>query len=244
MALMRLQKFLSQAGFCSRRKGEKFIKDGAVRVNGKIVAELGAKVDPDIDRVEVSGKAVEIKQDFVYIALNKPKGYVTSCSQPGDKIVTELINVKERIYPVGRLDKDSSGLLVLTNDGRLHHRLLHPSFDHEKEYEVSVATPISNSALKKMGTGMSLMGTRTRPAEIKRLSSKFFRIVMKEGKNRQIRRMVKKVGNRVTKLKRIRVSSIKLNRLARGEWRYLTEKEKRKLFQNAFNSRPVKSGIT
>ena len=223
---MRLQKFLSMAGVCSRRHGEKYITDGAVKVNGKVVTELGTKIDPKKDRVEVKGKHIEFKQDLVYIALNKPRGYVTSCKQPGDKIVLDLLDISMRVYPIGRLDKDSTGLLLLTNDGGLHHRLSHPSFDHEKEYEVTVANPMTDRALMKIEQGMPIMGTKTRPAETKRISPKRFRIVLKEGKNRQIRRMVEKTGNRVTRLNRIRVANIRLGKLARGTWRHLTEKEK------------------
>jgi len=214
------------AGVCSRRHGEKYITNGDVKVNGKVVTQLGTKIDPKKDRVEVKGKYIEFKQDLVYIALNKPKGYVTSCSQPGDKIVLDLLDISRRIYPIGRLDKDSTGLLLVTNDGGLHHRLSHPSFDHEKEYEVTVANPMTDEALMKMEQGMPIMGTKTRPAETKRISPKQFRIVLKEGKNRQIRRMVGKMGNYVTQLKRIRIANIRLGRLAAGNWRYLTEKEK------------------
>lgn len=226
MALMRLQKFLSMAGVCSRRHGEKHITNGDVKVNSKVVTQLGTKIDPKKDRVEVKGKYIEFKQDLVYIALNKPRGYVTSCKQPGDKIVLDLLDISRRIYPVGRLDKDSTGLLLLTNDGWLHHRLSHPSFDHEKEYEVTVTNPMTDRALMKIEQGMPIMGTKTRPAETKRISAKRFRIVLKEGKNRQIRRMVEKIGNRVSRLNRIRVANIKLGKLARGTWRHLTEKEK------------------
>jgi 23S rRNA pseudouridine2605 synthase/23S rRNA pseudouridine2604 synthase len=231
MALMRLQKFFSMAGVCSRRHGEKYITNGDVKVNGKVVTQLGTKIDPKKDRVEVKGKYIEFKQDLVYIALNKPKGYVTSCSQPGDKIVLDLLDISRRIYPIGRLDKDSTGLLLVTNDGGLHHRLSHPSFDHEKEYEVTVANPMTDEALMKMEQGMPIMGTKTRPAETKRISPKQFRIVLKEGKNRQIRRMVGKTGNHVTRLKRIRIANIRLGRLAAGNWRYLTEKEKNALLK-------------
>ena len=222
---MRLQKFLSKAGICSRRKGEEYIKAGLVRVNNTIVTELGTKIDPVNDRVEFKGKVVTPEDDLLYIALNKPIGYVTSCSQPGEKIVLDLIDIVQRIYPIGRLDKDSTGLLILTNDGDLHHRLLHPSFDHEKEYDVTVSNPITDGALQNIAGGMPMMGTRTRPAEIIRLSSRRFRIVLKEGKNRQIRRMVRKVGNHVTQLKRLRISNIELEKLKKGTWRYLTEKE-------------------
>jgi len=237
--MMRLQKFLSSAGFCSRRKAEEYIKDGHVKVNGEVVSVLGTKIEPAIDLVEVKGKRIEAKHDLIYIALNKPLCYVTSCSQKGDKIVLDLINIQDRIYPIGRLDKDSTGLLLLTNDGELHHRLSHPSFDHEKEYEVAVVKPISDGALRKMVKGMPMMGTKTRPADVKRISSRVFYIVLKEGKNKQIRRMVRKMGNQVVKLKRIRISNIKLGNLTEGSWRYLTEKEKQELlkpFQNISDS--------
>ncbi len=229
MAMMRLQKFLSEAGICSRRKGEAYIREGRVRVNSMIVTELGTKVDPGKDRVEFDGKGVAIESESIYIVLNKPKGYVTSCSHPGEKIVLDLIDIPQRVYPIGRLDKDSTGLLILTNDGSLHHRLSHPSFDHEKEYDVTVSKPITDGSLRKIAQGLPMMGTKTRPAKIRRMSSKSFRIILKEGRNRQIRRMVGQVGNRVTKLRRIRVSKIKLGGLAEGAWRNLTEKEKQEL---------------
>ncbi len=222
---VRLQKFLSNAGFCSRREGERQITAGRVRVNGVVVRELGSKVDPEKDRVAVGRKWVVPEKQTVLIALNKPRGYVTSCRQPGDRIVMDLIDLKRRVYPVGRLDKDSTGLLILTNDGDLHHRLSHPSFDHEKEYEVTVDGPISAAALSKLRGGVSLKGVRTRPADVSRRSRRRFRIVLKEGKNRQIRRMVRKVGSRVVKLKRIRVANIGLGKLPEGEWRMLTEPE-------------------
>ena len=226
MSEMRLQKFLSSAGVCSRRKGEELIVAGKVAVNGKTIFVLGTKIDPEQDQVEVEGKVIKPSQALIYIALNKPVDYVTSCSHPGEKVVVDLVDIAERIYPVGRLDKDSTGLLLLTNDGRIHHRLSHPSFDHEKEYDVTVARPISDGALKKMRDGLPLMGTRTRPARISRLSARRFRIVLQEGKNRQIRRMVRKVGNEVTRLQRKRFAGIKLGNLAPGKWRYLTAKEK------------------
>ncbi|UCF94216.1 MAG: rRNA pseudouridine synthase, partial [Desulfobacterales bacterium] len=138
----------------------------------------------------------------------------------------DLLNIAERVYPVGRLDKDTTGLLILTNDGRIHHQLSHPSFDHEKEYEVKVARPIPQGALLKMAKGLPLMDTKTRPATIQRISATRFRIVLKEGKNRQIRRMVRKVGNQVVELKRIRIADIKLGKLPLGGWRYLTAREK------------------
>ncbi len=229
MPEIRLQKFLSQAGVCSRRQGEEYILSGQVSVNGKIVSELGTKIDPDRDQVKFRGKSVTAAEEMIYIALNKPPGYVTSCEQPGDKTVMQLVDIPERVYPVGRLDKDSVGLLLLTNDGRLHHRLSHPSFDHEKEYEVTVASPIPDTALARIAKGINIMGVKTRPAEVRRISPTSFRIVLKEGKNRQIRRMMEKVGNSVRTLKRIRISNIRLARLPEGTWRYLTEKEKEHL---------------
>ncbi len=231
MPSVRLQKFLSAAGVCSRRQGEDYIRAGRVGVNGQIVTVLGTKIEPDQDRVEVDGRLVAVSAERIYVALNKPKGYVTSCRHPGQKVVLELIDLPERIYPIGRLDKDSIGLLLMTNDGRLHHRLAHPSFDHEKEYEVNVDRPIADGALRHLARGMPLMGTKTRPAGVRRLSARRFGIVLQEGRNRQIRRMVRKVGHRVVQLKRIRVAHIRLGDLPSGAWRHLTAAEKEKLLK-------------
>ena len=169
--LIRLQKYLSQAGICSRREGERLILDRRVAINGTVVAELGARVDSETDRVTVDGKPVGGAEELVYILLNKPPGYVSSCSHRNEKIVLDLIDIDRRVYPVGRLDKASEGLLLLTNDGRLHLRLSHPSFDHEKEYEVAIARPISDDELRSMGAGVMIAGRLTRPARVKRLSS-------------------------------------------------------------------------
>lgn len=226
MTEMRLQKYLSGAGICSRRKGEEYIKAGWVKVNGKVVTTLGVKVDPQLDTVEVDRDAVRSDSAPIYIALNKPRGYVSSCRQQNEQTVMDLVGISDRVYPIGRLDKDSTGLLLLTNDGQLHHRLTHPSFNHEKEYEVTVAKPLPEGALRKLAKGLPMMGTRTRPARVDRISARRFRIVLREGKNRQIRRMVRKVGNRVTSLKRIRIARIKLGNLPSGGWRHLTKSEK------------------
>jgi len=231
MTEMRLQKFLSGAGICSRRKGEEYIKAGWVKVNGKIVTELGVKVDPERDTVVVDSDAIRSDTTPIYIALNKPRGYVSSCHQQNEKIVLDLLDISERVYPVGRLDKDSTGLLLLTNDGLLHHRLSHPSFNHEKEYEITVDRPLPEGALRKLAKGLPMMGTRTRPARVRRISARRFRIVLKEGKNRQIRRMVRKVGNQVAHLKRIRIANLKLGNLPSGSWRHLTQKEKENLLK-------------
>lgn len=226
---MRLQKFLSAAGVCSRRRGEALMAAGRVRVNGRTVTVLGTKIDPAADRVEVDGRPVADPSRLVYLALNKPEGVVTSCEQADATVVTDLIDIAERVYPVGRLDKDSTGLVLLTNDGALHHRLLHPSFDHEKEYDVTVARPIPEGALRRLAAGMPLMGTRTRPARVTRISASRFRIVLQEGKNRQIRRMVRKVANQVLHLHRVRVANITLGELKPGAWRHLTPAEVKRL---------------
>ncbi len=225
MVLMRLQKFLSSAGVCSRRQGEALMAAGRVRVNGQVVTVLGTKIDPDSDRVEVDDRPVVDQARLLYLALNKPEGVVTSCEQEGTPVVLDLIDLDVRVYPIGRLDKDSTGLVLLTNDGPLHHRLLHPSFDHEKEYDVTVARPIPDGALRRLAQGMPLMGTRTRPARVTRLSASRFRIVLQEGKNRQIRRMVRKVEHKVLRLHRVRVANVRLGDLKPGQWRHLTPEE-------------------
>lgn len=239
-AEIRLQKFLSQAGVCSRRAGETHILKGDVRVNGALVRELGTKVDPGTDQVTFKGKVVEPGTQRVYLILNKPTGYVTSCKQPHEKVVLDLIDLPQRLYPVGRLDKDSEGLLLLTNDGRLHHRLLHPSFDHEKQYLVTVADPIAPHILRRLAGGIELDGRRTRPAVVRAVTRKKFRITLKEGRNRQIRRMVGHVGHRVVRLKRIRLAHLRLGELAPGAWRYLTPAERKQLLQIAQGERGLK----
>jgi 23S rRNA pseudouridine2605 synthase/23S rRNA pseudouridine2604 synthase len=229
MDLMRLQKFLSTAGVCSRRKGEEYIQKGFVSVNDKVADQPGIKIDPSKDCVKFNGKVVNIENKLIYIALNKPSGYITSCKHNNEKIVMDLLDIDERVYPVGRLDKKSDGLLLLTNDGTLHHRLSHPSFDHEKQYRVSTLKEIDAQSLKKMAEGILLDDKITRPARVKRVSGNSFEIVLKEGRNRQIRRMVDTFDNRVLELTRLRISNIKLGDLKKGHFRYLSEKEIAKL---------------
>jgi pseudouridine synthase len=229
MPLMRLQKWLSLAGACSRRQGENFIQAGRVRVNSEVVTTLGTKIDPEQDRVELDGKPLQIKPQKLYVALHKPKGIITSARHGDKKVVVDLIDLPHRLYPIGRLDKDSTGLLLMTNDGRLHHHLAHPSFDHEKEYEVTVDRPIADRALRLFAEGLIILGSKTRPALVKRLSDRQFSIVLQEGRNRQIRRMVQQVGHRVVSLKRIRVANIRLGSLPPGAWRHLSAAETRKL---------------
>jgi len=222
---MRLQKFIAHAGICSRRKAEDFIAQGKVSVNGQVVETPGTKINPDHDDIRVCGKKISRTTKHIYIALNKPRGVVTSCKHPGEKIVTDLVNLSERLFPVGRLDKDSTGLLLLTNDGSLHHRVSHPSFDHEKEYIVSVHAAISDYALKQMANGIILDGEKTRPAVVQRRGAKKFHIVLKQGRNRQIRRMLESLDYRVHMLHRIRIGMISIKNLKKGEWRYLSKKE-------------------
>ncbi|ABW65868.1 pseudouridine synthase [Desulfosudis oleivorans] len=226
---IRLQKFLSGAGVCSRRRAEVYIAEGRVAVNGQVVTELGTKVDPESDDVMFDGHRVTLAESHVYIALNKPPGYVTSCLQKQETTVMELVAVDQRVFPVGRLDKPSCGLLLMTSDGGLHQRLSHPSFDHEKEYDVACDRPVSDADLDAMRRGMVITGRKTRPAKVKRLSDRRFLIILQEGRNRQIRRMAEMLGNRVVLLRRIRIAHIHLGDLAEGRWRYLTEEEKKAL---------------
>ena len=240
--LERLQKILSARGICSRRKAEEYIKAGLVRVNGK-VATLGQKADPEKDSVEVEGKVIQERAELLYYLMQKPVSVETSnvlsrkpenhqTSKPiltvRDLLPTEL---RGKVFPVGRLDKDSSGLLLFTNDGALAYRLTHPKFDHEKEYEVALERPIPNGALRKLAEGLKIFGEKTKPASIKRLSGTRFRIALTEGKNRQIRRMCQKVGSPVRKLRRVRIVTLEDENLKDGEVRMLTMKEKEELLR-------------
>ena len=200
-------------------------------VNGSVVTELGTRVNPGADRVVVDGKPVGDAEELVYILLNKPPGCISSCRHRNEKIVLDLIDIDRRVYPVGRLDKASEGLLLLTNDGRLHLKLSHPTFDHEKEYEVTVGRAISDDALRKMGEGLVIKGRRTRPARVKRLSDRRFRIVLQEGRNRQIRRMLGTLNHEVIRLRRTRMAGIRLGKLPVGSFRHLDDKEKKQLFK-------------
>jgi 23S rRNA pseudouridine2605 synthase/23S rRNA pseudouridine2604 synthase len=223
--LPRLQKFLAQAGVCSRREAEGWIRAGRVRVNGQVVTRMGLRIDPLRDRVACDGVAVAGGERPVYLMLNKPRGVVTSCRHAGKRTVLDLVKVAARVFPVGRLDEDSTGLLLLTNDGRLHLRLCHPSFDHEKEYEVTTLRPLDGERLGQLADGIEIDGRRTRPAKVRPISPKRFGIVLQEGRKRQIRRMVAALGNRVTALRRIRVASLRLGSLPEGQWRHLSARE-------------------
>lgn len=246
--LERLQKILSARGIASRRKAEEYIEAGLVKVNG-VVAKLGDKADPDTDRVEVDGKVLEDRQEMLYFLMNKPVGVVTSnvarwsAAKRGttvvpqslkDETVRDLIPQKFRdlVYPVGRLDKESGGLLLLTNDGPLAYRLTHPKFDHEKEYEVEVSGRITDDALQKLSSGhMMILGSIIKPAFVKRIGPSNFRIALTEGKNRQIRRMCEKIGCPVRKLTRVRIMTLADSTLKAGAMRELTEKERNDLLR-------------
>jgi len=222
---IRLQKFLAKAGVCSRREGENLIAAGRVRVNDAVVTVMGTRVDPEKDKVAVDNKPVALEEAPVYIMLNKPAGYISSCRHGDAAIVLDLVDVGERVFPVGRLDKDSTGLLLLTNDGEIHNRLAHPSFDHEKEYVVEVRRAITDDALDRMARGIALDDKMTRPARVRRESQNAFRIILYEGRKRQIRRMVEAAGNEVTRLHRVRMAGLRLGDLPPGEWRFLTGQE-------------------
>lgn len=220
--LMRLNKWIANQGIASRRAADRLIADGKVKINGT-VAELGTKIDPEADRVEVDTSDVAPRR---YVALHKPAGYVTAVNptEQDPKVVTQLLDLPG-LFPVGRLDKETTGLLLLTDDGTLVTALNHPEAHKEKEYRVTVDRDIADGALGKMARGLPLMGKKTRPATITRKAPDRFHIVLTEGKNRQVRRMCRKVGVQVTALCRIRIDSVHLGRLPEGKWRYLTEQE-------------------
>lgn len=225
---MRLQKFLAHAGICSRRKAETFILEGRVRVNDLKITALGTQVDPQKDTVVFDNKRVsppKASEGYTYIAVNKPRGVITSCSQKNARIILDLVPIKKRVYPIGRLDKDSVGLVLLTDDGQLHNRLSHPSHNHEKEYLVKTVSPFPDRALKAMADGMIIEGVKTRKAKVNRISKNQFSIILKQGRNRQIRKMVEQTHNKVDTLKRIRMANINLGDLKESSWRYLTDRE-------------------
>lgn len=230
MEKMRLQKYLSQAGICSRRKAEEYIRSGLVKVNWEI-AEIGQSVEKGKDKVELLEKAIKEQKNLVYYKLNKPRWIVTTCAQNEEKNIIDILNIKERVFPIGRLDKDTTGLILLTNDGRLTNYLIHPRYEHEKEYIVETFAKIDDDALEKMRNWLFILWSYTKKAKIERISSGKFGIIITEWRNRQIRRMVEKVWSRVKKLKRIRIENIKLWKLDFWEYQKLTEKELNDLFE-------------
>ena len=225
----RLQKALARIGVGSRRACEELIADGRVTVNGK-VAPLGQRVDVDSDRVEVDGSAVGVQPDLVYYLLNKPRGVVTTAADThGRPTVVDLVPAEPRVFPVGRLDADTEGLLLLTNDGELTHRLTHPSFGVDKEYLAEVEGAPSPSAVRRLREGVDLEDGRTAPARVALIPPHALRIVIHEGRNRQVRRMCDAVGHPVVRLVRTRIGPLVDRDLAPGEWRALSMAEVRAL---------------
>ncbi len=224
----RLNKFISDSGYASRREADRLIEGGKVTINGRR-ATLGDKVCPS-DKVRVNGNTIECDHNYVYIALNKPVG-ITSTTDPSDKTnVVDFIGYPTRIFHIGRLDKDSEGLLLLTNDGDIVNKILRAGNNHEKEYEVWVDKPLDNTFAERMSSGIRILGTTTKPCKVTQEGAKKFRIILTQGLNRQIRRMCEALGYEVTRLRRTRIMNIKLAPLSTGAWRELEPRELKLLF--------------
>lgn len=227
----RLQKFMARHGIASRRACEEIITSGRVKVNGKQVTELGMVIDPARDKVEVDGRILKRAEQARYILIYKPRGYISSVSDPqGRKKVTDLIpDIKERLYPVGRLDYSSEGLMLLTNDGELAYQLTHPSYNMSKTYRVRVKGIPSNREIEQLSKGIYLDNYLTKPATFRfidiREGNALFEITIHEGRNRQIRRMFEKIGYEVIRLKRIKIGDLSLGNLKAGEYRHLLPSE-------------------
>ena len=234
---MRLQVFMAHAGFASRRKSEAAIEAGQVRVNGQVVTELGTKIDPAKDRITIQGRRFYLEAP-VYVLLHKPKGYVSSTNDPeGRPTVVSLVRTGARLYSVGRLDYNTEGLLILTNDGDLANALMHPRKEIEKTYEVKVRGHLQDQQLAAMAEGMELDDDNSlcAPAKVRRLGATdkndWIEVTIHEGKNRQIHRMIESLGTHVLKLKRTRYAGLELGDLHAGRWRYLMGREVQMLFR-------------
>jgi 23S rRNA pseudouridine2605 synthase len=227
---VRLQKIISQAGVTSRRKAEDLIREGRVRINGKTVFELGTKADPDRDTIDVDGKRIEPKQPKISVLLNKPDGYITSLRDPeGRPTVKKLVdNIPVRLYPVGRLDYHTEGLLILTNDGDLAQKIEHPSHALEKIYLAKVKGVPEENKINKLRGGIVLEGRKTLPAKIKVIETRknaWLEITIREGRQNQIRNMFEEIGHPVLKLKRVAIGPIRDDNLKPGEYRMLKPQE-------------------
>ncbi|MFY8330144.1 pseudouridine synthase [Vagococcus carniphilus] len=228
---MRLNKFISESGKASRRGADKLIEAGRVTVNGK-KAKIGTQVEPG-DDVRVDGNQLYIApRSNVYIALNKPVGITSTTEKKVKGNIVDLVNYPSRIFHIGRLDKDSEGLILLTNDGDIVNEILRSENEHEKEYIVSVDKAITPDFIKQMSEGVRILDTKTLPCEIEKITNYEFKIILKQGLNRQIRRMCEALGYNVTRLQRLRIMNIELGNLPIGQWRYLSKKEKARLFDD------------
>ncbi|MBC2581263.1 23S rRNA pseudouridine(2604) synthase RluF [Clostridium sp. DJ247] len=220
---LRINKFISEKGICSRREADSLIEQKRVSING-IVAQIGSRVFPN-DEVRLDGKLLNKKEDSIYIALNKPVGITCTTEKKIKGNIVDFINHKKRIFPIGRLDKDSEGLIFLTNDGDIVNKILRAGNNHEKEYIVTVDKPVTQDFIKGMSSGVRILNTITQPCKVNKESSHVFRIILTQGLNRQIRRMCEYFGYNVLKLKRVRIMNVTLKDLPTGKWRYLTTKE-------------------
>ena len=227
---IRLNKYIASSGLCSRREADTLIESGKVTINGEIALQGTKVLDGDI--VEVSGKKITPDDSMVYIAFNKPLGVTCTTDQRDPSNIIDYIGYSERIFPVGRLDKNSSGLILLTNDGSIVNKLLRAENGHEKEYVVTVNRPYDKNFLKSMESGVPVLGQLTLPCNLKPVNDKTFKIILRQGLNRQIRRMCEYLGYKVTRLKRIRFMNINLGDLESGKWRYLTAEEKKELLKS------------
>lgn len=225
--LMRLNKYISESGICSRREADKFIEAGKVYINGS-KAVVGSKVCSS-DTVMVNGITIKPKINKVYIALNKPVGITCTTETHVKGNIIDYMNYPERIFPIGRLDKPSEGLIFLTNDGDIVNKILRAGNNHEKEYIVSVDKPITKEFINSMEKGVPILDTITKPCKVKKVGNHTFNIILTQGLNRQIRRMCEYLGYSVSSLKRVRIMNVPLGSLPTGKWRYLTDKEVKNL---------------
>ncbi|MCL7747502.1 23S rRNA pseudouridine(2604) synthase RluF [Halalkalibacter sp. MEB205] len=229
MINIRINKYISEAGKASRRGADKLITEGRVTINGKR-AQIGDQVEPG-DDVLVNGSPVRVARNNVYIALNKPVGITSTTEKKVKGNIIDLVNHPLRVFNIGRLDKDSEGLILLTNDGDIVNEILRAENKHEKEYIVSVDKPITPEFLKNMSEGVKILGTKTLPCEVRPLSKFDFQIILTQGLNRQIRRMCEELGYEVYRLQRTRIMNIHLGNLPPGQWRDLSKKERTQLFR-------------
>ena len=227
---IRLNKFLSDAGYCSRREADRLVEQGVVKVNGK-TAVMGQKVTIN-DSIMVKGKNISREEEQILIALNKPVGIECTTDLNNPDNIVDFINFDKRVYPIGRLDKNSQGLILLTNDGSIVNNILKGSNYHEKEYVVTVDKPVTDDFIKKMSTGVRILDQVTSPCKVTKVKKHVFNIVLTQGLNRQIRRMCGELGYNVQKLKRIRIMNIELGNLPVGQYRKVTDSELKELMRN------------